>query len=149
MTSSFLGGIMTPPPPRHHSSLFGYPPFPCARDSRQNWFRDKTAYVGLLTIVESPSQPGTASPATLSVTVPSFVVTKHISSEDLIKDDWKIYIKALSSLTYPHPSGDDVIYERPLTRRWQWCWRWHCWALYSIDLVGQDSVIHMQCRQKR
>ena len=43
--------------------------------------------VGFLTIAESPLQPGTASPATLSVTIPFFGVTKHISSEGLIKDD--------------------------------------------------------------
>ena len=44
-----FGGCRDPPPPnRHHSSLFGYPP------SHVRVTRDKTAYVGLLTIVESP-----------------------------------------------------------------------------------------------
>ena len=72
-----------PPPPRHHLSLFGYPPPSCARDSRQSSFRDKTAYVGFLTVVEGPLQLGTARPVPLSVTIPSFGITKHISCEGL------------------------------------------------------------------
>ena len=40
---------------------------------------------------------------------------------------------------------------------WWWYWgeecsvllNWRNMKIYSIDLVGQDSVIHMQCRQKR
>ena len=37
-----------------------------------------SSFVGLLTIVEGPSQPGTASQATLNVTILSFGKTKHI-----------------------------------------------------------------------
>ena len=58
---------------------------------------------------ESPLQPGTASPATLSVTIPSFGVTKHISSEGLIKDDWKINIKSFVIFYLPHPSPESRV----------------------------------------
>ena len=64
MTSSFLGGIVTPP----SSSFvtFWLPPPHRARNSRH------TVYVGFLTTVEGPSQSGTASPATMNVTILSF-----------------------------------------------------------------------------
>ena len=77
---NFGGYRDPPPPPRHHLSLFGYPPPHYARNSRHNWFRDKTVYVGLLTTFEGTSQPGTASPATLNVTILSFGKSKHIYS---------------------------------------------------------------------
>ena len=80
MTSSFLGGIVTPPSPSSSFVTFWLPPPQCARNSRHNWFRDKTAYVGLLTIVEGPSRPGTTSPVTLNVTFLSYDKTKHIYS---------------------------------------------------------------------
>ena len=60
---------MTPHLPLVITRHFLATPLPCARNSRQNWFRDKTAYVVLLTIVEGPLQPGTASSITLSVTI--------------------------------------------------------------------------------
>ena len=94
MTSSFLGGILTPPLPLRLTRHFLATPPPCARNSRQNWFRDKTAYVVFLTTVEVPLQPGTVSPATLSVTILPFGMTKDISSEDLIIEDWQIYIES-------------------------------------------------------
>ena len=87
MTSSFLGGILTPPLPLVITRHFLATPPSCARDSRQTTFRDKTAYVGFMTIVKGPLQLGTASPVPLSVTIPSFGMTTHISSEGLIEGD--------------------------------------------------------------
>ena len=57
MTSSILGGIVTPPLPLVIIRHFLATPPHRARNSRQNWFRDKTPYVGFLTIVDGLSQP--------------------------------------------------------------------------------------------
>ena len=62
MTSSFLGGIVPPPSPSSSFVTFWLPPL-IARVTR-----DKTAYVGFLTIVEGPLQPVAA----MSVTILSF-----------------------------------------------------------------------------
>ena len=61
MTSSILGGIVTPPSPSSSFVTFWLPPLVRVT-------RDKTAYVGFLTIVEGPSQPVAA----MSVTILSF-----------------------------------------------------------------------------
>ena len=63
-----FGGYRDPPPSPSSSLVTFWLPPPCARNSWQNWFRDKTAYVGFLTIVEGPSQPVAA----MSVTILSF-----------------------------------------------------------------------------
>ena len=87
MTSSFLGGILTPPLPLVITRHFFATPPSCVRNSRHCSFRDKIAYVEFLSIVEGPLHLGTASPVPLNVTIPYFGMTKHISSEGLIVGD--------------------------------------------------------------
>ena len=75
MTSSFLGGIVTPPPPLPLVIICHFLATPPHRasNSRHNRFRDKTAYVGFLSIVEGPSQPVAA----MSITILSFDTYIH------------------------------------------------------------------------
>ena len=65
MTSSILGGIVTPPLPLVIIRHFLATPPHRACNSRETCFRDKTAYVGFLTIVEVPSQPVAAMSVTI------------------------------------------------------------------------------------
>ena len=83
-----------------------------------------------LTTAEVPLQPGTVSPATLSVTILPFGMTKDISSEKTGKFTLKAKVRyhchlcpplrhhviVRHLLAYPpsSSSGDDVIYELPL-----------------------------------
>ena len=71
----------------------------------------------LLTTIEGPLQQWTASPATLSVTVLPFGMTKDISSEKTGKFTLKAKVRYHCHLCPPpSPSGDDVIFEQRLTQ---------------------------------
>ena len=76
-----FGGYRAPPPLVIIRHFLAPPPLTA------HVTRDKTAYVGLLTTFKGPSQPGTASPATLNVSILSFSYLQFYSEG---RDDLKL-----------------------------------------------------------